>query len=463
MAAAESLTEVPQVGWPNHDVNAPNYAHLETPPRGNSFSLTPDDLELLIQANHFAPQGHDGTIVVGLRGAELTAGHQVEDAASLDLRDVRPNHLTFCCVLGFYDRDNRRLSAYTGSTVPNALSMTRYFKWQNGLGSESWANMPPTGCYAFRRASHGWDRTREQWKVPVALRLTRPGMNGDGTATVLRTKNDFTDGTKDFWHTSVPTDNIHPAFSTTAFSSAGCLTVRGSSERFTNNATEQWQRFLSRIHQQIPLNGRIDLLLLTGAEGAIAATMRHGTAGDAAAVEGALGRLQSFLGITADGAFGPGTKASLTRSIKRSNPLTRPTASTRPARTRCSGSISLVPEPDDGGQTQETEMDLKDFIANTELAAVPAGISADASPESAEDDLQAAVDAGSVLGFVGGLSAARTRTMSCFLPSLRSGRQAPSRTVSWKFRNGTMSSGWKRWVRLCRSSVSTISISTSGN
>ena len=49
-------------------------------------------------------------------------------------------------------------------------------------------------------------------------------------------------------------------------------------------------------------------------------------------------------------------------------------------------------------------MDLKDFIANTELVAVPAGISADAGPESAEDDLQATVDAGSVLGFVDGLS-----------------------------------------------------------
>ena len=151
--------------------------------------------------------------------------------------------------------------------------------------------------------------------------------------TVLRTKSDLTYGTKDFWHTSVPTDNIHPAFSTTAFSSAGCLTVRGSSERFTNNATEKWQRFLSRI-QQIPLNGRIDLLLLTGAEGAIAATMRaHGAAGDAAAVEGALGRLrvgsrgdrvgrlQSFLGITADGAFGPGTKASLTEKHKTVEPI----------------------------------------------------------------------------------------------------------------------------------------------
>ncbi len=333
VAAAESLTEVPQVGWPNHDVNAPDYAHFETPPRGGNFTLTPADLELLIRANRFEPQGHEGTIVFGLRGAELTDGHQIEDAASIEMRDVRPNHLTFRCVMGFFDRNNGTLSAYTGSTVPNALSMTRYFKWQNGLGGESWANMLPTGCYAFRRASHGWDREREQWKVPVALRLTRPGTNGDGTATVLRTKNDLTYGTKDFWHTSVPTDNIHPAFSTTAFSSAGCLTVRGSSERFTNNGTAQWQRFLSRI-QQIPLNGRIDLLLLTGAEAAVAGSMRAaGTAGDSAAVDAALGRLrvgsrgdqvtqlQTFLGITADGAFGPGTKASLTEKQKTVEPL----------------------------------------------------------------------------------------------------------------------------------------------
>ena len=138
----------------------------------------------------------------------------------------------------------------------------------------------------------------------------------------------MTYGTKDFWHTSVLTDNVHPAFS-----SAGCLTVRGSTERFTNNATQQWQRFLARI-QQIPVNGRIDLLLLTGAEGAIAAEMRvAGMAGDAAAVDGALGRLrvgsrgdrvgrlQSFLAIGADGAFGPATKAALTEKQKAVEPL----------------------------------------------------------------------------------------------------------------------------------------------
>ena len=141
---------------------------------------------MLTQANSFSPQGHDGTIVFGLRGAKLTSGHQIEDAASLELKNVRPNHLTFCCILGFFDRDNRRISAYTGSTVPNALSMTRNFKWQNRLGGESWANMLPTGCYTFQRASHGWNREREQWRVPIALRLTRPGTSTDVAATVLR-------------------------------------------------------------------------------------------------------------------------------------------------------------------------------------------------------------------------------------------------------------------------------------
>jgi len=52
-------------------------------------------------------------------------------------------------------------------------------------------------------------------------------------------------------------------------------------------------------------------------------------------------------------------------------------------------------------------MDLKDYIANTELAAAPAGLTttdAAAGPESAEGDLQAAIYAGSLLGFVDGLS-----------------------------------------------------------
>ncbi len=79
----------------------------------------------------------------------------------------------------------------------------------------------------------------------------------------------------------------------------------------------------------------------------------------------------------------------------------------RHAWTRCSGSTFSAPGPDDGGKPRETDTDLKDYIANTELAAAPPVVVAAgeiAGAESAEDDLQAAIDAGSVLGFVDGLS-----------------------------------------------------------
>ena len=333
-AMAESAHEVATVNWPADDAHSPDYGHLDAPPPGGEFELTTDDLRLLIRSNHFEPVGHDGKIMFALRGAELANGLEAEDVSGLTLVDVRPNHAALKCVLGFYQPGSGRLWAYAGSTVPNASFMTKYYKWKNGLlARKVLANMLPTGCYSFRRASHGWDKSLEKWRVPIALRLTRPGTSQDGKATVLRTHEDLSLDTDDVWDRCTPHDNVHPAYGTATFSSAGCLTVRGTATHYTNKATEQWEKFLGHI-DDIPKHGRIDAVLLTGAEAAIAASMRvSGTVGDPADVRQRLGRLrvgsqgesvrklQRALDQSDDGDFGPLTKEALAKAQKSVAPL----------------------------------------------------------------------------------------------------------------------------------------------
>ena len=310
--------------WPTYDENSTEYAHLSTLPQYRTFQFIPDDLERLIESNHFNPVANDGQIVFGLRGAVLQNGHEAENIDKLELKDVRPDHVNLRCVMGFYDFNVKRFWAYTASTVPNAKYMHAYYRKHNGIqGKQSMANMLPSGAYLFRRASHGWSNGAKKWRVPRALRLTNPDNGKDGTTIVLRTRNDLIYGTADYWDKSMPMDNIHPAYSTTSFSSAGCLTIRGSNTNFTNRTTYQWAKFHARI-SRMESGDRIGMVLLTGADAAIAAKLRReGNIGDASQVNNNIERLrigstgekvkklQEFLDIGQTGLFDADTKLSL--------------------------------------------------------------------------------------------------------------------------------------------------------
>ncbi|MEL7219466.1 MAG: hypothetical protein AAGK01_13695, partial [Pseudomonadota bacterium] len=300
---------IPTVSWPRHDANSPDYAHFSPPQRGASFELTADVIEELIALNGFKPVFANDQVVFGLRGARLATGHEAH-GGSVALIDQRPNHTTPRCVVGVYNRSNKTILALTGSTVPNGRNMIKHWKLANGIApGGSKANMLPTGSYRYRRGSHGWSKSHHRWKVPIALRLTARSGRDDGAATVLRSNNDATYGTLDEYDLSMPHDNIHCAFGTTSFSSAGCITIRGTNARFAKRGTLQWNTFQKFI-TTIEVGQIVDCLILTGAEAALVARrddadlrrLRTGSQGDA------VKRLQAFLGASTDGDFGPRTK-----------------------------------------------------------------------------------------------------------------------------------------------------------
>ncbi|MCH5376917.1 MAG: hypothetical protein JJ992_23365 [Planctomycetes bacterium] len=315
--------EQSDVRWVTNDRNAPDYRHLPPDARGSTFDFTAADMERLIAANRFQPHvGTHGKVLFGLRGSQLVGpGHAQENRGSLRLKDIRPNHRDFRCVIGVYDRDAKTLSGYTASTVPNARGVLRYYNLKN-FGSGVKSNLLPTGCYELCVGTHFGSVT-----VPGVFRLGNGPMPANRSeATVLRTVNDVTYGTMDVWDRNKPSDNVHPAFGTGSFSSLGCLTVRGS-YRGNGQHTGEWAKFRAAagLNDGIGQGTRFDIVLLTGLDAATAVLMResgssddeintaivglrHGSQGDEVRA------LQERLGLTADGDFGPGTKQELAKA-----------------------------------------------------------------------------------------------------------------------------------------------------
>ncbi|TIV25116.1 MAG: hypothetical protein E5W02_00625 [Mesorhizobium sp.] len=300
------------VKWPKYDENAPDYASVATIEAPATFMLNAEVLDRLIALNYFAPEGDDDTIAIALRGATLA--DDLLDVESVDEATVmvtRPDHINFKCLIGFFFRKTRKLSLYTGSTVPCRKAI---FGYVNGGMS---CNVLPNGLYSYYVWRHK--------TIKPALRLavsnaSLADLEAGQSATVLRTKNDYVLGTKDIWDPSRPLDNVHCSYYLTYnpdlgsyFSSWGCLTIRGK-----KTGTDQWGKF-QKVLSKIGQRSRLDLMLLTGKDAALAAAqlrdgqpagslvrLRVGSQGQAVL------RLQQRLGLGASGYFGYATRARLT-------------------------------------------------------------------------------------------------------------------------------------------------------
>jgi predicted chitinase/peptidoglycan hydrolase-like protein with peptidoglycan-binding domain len=318
---------VPSVNWPKDDRDAPDFAHLlpgdgEHPVGAKSFRIGAADIMRLVKANGFEPKGPEGTFVFAFRGAILIDrddGKNDGVAAAVDtimLEETRPDHRDFRCVIGFCNTETGKLSAFRASTVPNVKYLTNYYLTANGLGgsSSTSANMLPTGCYVYRVGAHSGG------KIYPALRLTDPQkITEDGTVCVYRTTNDLTFKTDDVFHVCTPYDNIHCAYDFDSFASAGCQTIQGP------NKQGPWGAFQA-ILRRWKAGTRIDYVLLTGREAAIAAHVRETAKGKDEADQllerlarrlrpgsngDAVKRLQQQLGMEPSGYFSANTKAKL--------------------------------------------------------------------------------------------------------------------------------------------------------
>lgn len=304
----QSPPDFSNIVWPD-DAAAPDYAWLGGVADPDAFDLTAATLEALFELGRYQPSRTADVIAFALRGATLVSGHGVTDVKSIAMRPARPDHRHFRCVIGFYFHKAGKLSAFTGSTVPCRAAV-----WGSVHGGDP-SNMLPTGMYAYYVWRHK--------KLSPALRLSRSAndLESGAMVTVLRNKAGTTLDTRDRFEPSTPYDNVHCSYYLAEkealgaeFSSWGCLTVRGS-----QTPSDQW-KLVQQMLEGVGMKSRVDLLLSTGKEAAIAVAggnkvptlepvlgaLRQGSRGDEVSCA------QQALGLETSGFWGADTADSFT-------------------------------------------------------------------------------------------------------------------------------------------------------
>ena len=223
-----------KVHWAANDEDSTDYRHIANSPlKGTPFEFTPDDLELLIKANAFEPLRDRGKIIFALRGAELvvSGAASADDKfrqvgrAVLNLRETRPDHQHFRCVIGVYDVSQRQLSAFhrlDGALPPGCLQLCQRRRCEQHA--------------PHRLLPDGGRHSQRPHRLPYG---------GRGFHRLAFTTKDYVFDTKDTWDNTFPGDDLHPAFAnySAEFSSWGCQTIRGDCPPGTDRFSGEYKEF----------------------------------------------------------------------------------------------------------------------------------------------------------------------------------------------------------------------------
>jgi hypothetical protein len=264
-ALGVSRTRALAASWASDDVSV-DYRHL-LPDAGQSgsFQFSAAHLSALARSNRFELPEESSLVVFGLRGARITGANDGAFHNQVELEEDMPDHQASHCLLGVWNRALNQIAVFTGSTVPNQSHM------QKMVDGTSNSNMLLTGKHKLRVGTH-----RGHYR----------GMLREGEKRVIvRSRDNLEYTTLDDFESATPGDNIHPSFHShdQAYSSAGCLTVRGLATRDdakTNadrhsdpgDKTPGWATFRERLgltRDRAPASedGReFYLILLTGRE-----------------------------------------------------------------------------------------------------------------------------------------------------------------------------------------------------
>ncbi len=295
------------------------------------FTLSHAVLDRMAQANYFQ-LADDEKLVVALRGCNVVnAGDGLQD--SVTLKEAVPDHRTYQCMIGVWDRATKKVAAYTGSTVPHELYMAVYQTWYNSepRPADRWrTNMMPQGLHRKKVGTMYTSRPKRN-QLPLSLLQDSP-------TPVLRAHEGDAMTVSSDWDTTsrYVGDHLHSGIFVNRpyleFSSQGCQTIRG-----TNYRSGAYKKDIVHFHQALGLQEPtldenddyrsesddqiIRMMMLSGREARLHAAepkmaamkrVRIGSqAPEGADSDHVVKKIQEKLGVGADGNFGHGSLAAL--------------------------------------------------------------------------------------------------------------------------------------------------------
>jgi len=276
----------PSVAWPTLEKNAPDYTHLPDLSCSNAFSLSAAALRDICSANNLSLREEERYTVVGIRGCVLASKADTALYATAHAVEcVAPDHLSFKCLIGVWDRKEDTLALFSGSTVPGAIYMRVYARtWcfeecsrtsRFGASCRKRCNMMLTGLYNYKVGIHRQDTPDAQFGA-----LTETGQQCI-MRTIGKLSYDSTLSSSTLFESDSVGNNIHAAQSDSSIgkSSAGCQVIKGHYSK-KSGASGAWQQFrialglpdpppiTMQAYQNVP---KFQYLLVTGREAACAA------------------------------------------------------------------------------------------------------------------------------------------------------------------------------------------------
>jgi hypothetical protein len=153
LGIVRSLNTGALVGAWAPDAQHPDYRHLGSPFEAAPFALTHDALASAARHNFFFSDAELATqdkIIFGLRGCVHAEAVDMASGISVLLREGKPDHARWNCIIGVWEPRLRKVSTYKSSTVPNLIHMKAHALSPVNHG----ASMMATGLHRHRVGTH---------------------------------------------------------------------------------------------------------------------------------------------------------------------------------------------------------------------------------------------------------------------------------------------------------------------
>lgn len=236
----------------------------------DAFAIDHNVLQSIVDAGSFGTelQGQE-TIIIGLRGAVLTAGDRAM-GTSIDIHESRIDHTNPHCLVGLWRPAKKELALFTGSTAPNLVNMQIFLMYHFGQNNalppgvkavSQMCALLPQGVHTYRvnthLPGHGEDRQMGCLRQDSATPVVRARSHLNYSLEELWDPLDWRPHGYNENSIRVIHANLHSATNRNSppFASAACTTISGRYDPKPLKAVGAFEAFQAAMDIKIKPDG----------------------------------------------------------------------------------------------------------------------------------------------------------------------------------------------------------------